>query len=275
MQIQGEAFGRFACVLSSIKDPPDSMRTPATRIRDSWNESPRCLVQRAPGPSNDRHRLVSHPLADLGHTGRFRAFRGGRRLLLPPQDQRSSRLAWTAPSMSTPTGGLDPLAALRRFLGSRAGYLVAFVVFMLALDAVFLLRTLAREWATHASAVDFWLIFVPLIGLLAYLRFDMMPQCSLAERCCSTAQAMDHRSPHRFGRRHQTLAGAAHWCFHVLPIRQATCWRCVRRRGLRPRRNQPDLRWLVTTDFATDLAVRSRAADRIDLGNALDAGAGW
>ena len=27
----------------------------------------------------------------------------------------------------------------------------------------------------HDSAIDFWLIFVPLIGPLAYLRFDMLP----------------------------------------------------------------------------------------------------
>ncbi len=59
--------------------------------------------------------------------------------------------------------------------GNRVGYLIAFVVFMLALDALFtyaLWRATARR---HDSAVDFWLIFVPLIGPLAYLRFDMLP----------------------------------------------------------------------------------------------------
>jgi hypothetical protein len=59
--------------------------------------------------------------------------------------------------------------------GSRAGYLVAFVVFMLALDAVFCYALWRASGRRHASAVDFWLIFVPLIGPLAYLRFDMMP----------------------------------------------------------------------------------------------------
>ena len=60
-------------------------------------------------------------------------------------------------------------------LGSRVGYLVAFVVFMLALDAVFCYALWRASGRRHDSAVDFWLIFVPLIGPLAYLRFDMLP----------------------------------------------------------------------------------------------------
>jgi hypothetical protein len=60
-------------------------------------------------------------------------------------------------------------------LGSRVGYLVAFVVFMLALDAVFCYALWRATGRRHDSAVDFWLIFVPLIGPLAYLRFDMLP----------------------------------------------------------------------------------------------------
>ena len=59
--------------------------------------------------------------------------------------------------------------------GSRVGYLVAFVVFMLALDAVFCSALWRASGRRHDSAVDFWLIFVPLIGPLAYLRFDMLP----------------------------------------------------------------------------------------------------
>jgi Glycosyltransferase family 87 len=59
--------------------------------------------------------------------------------------------------------------------GSRAGYLVAFVIFMLALDAVFCYALWRASGRRHDSAVDFWLIFVPLIGPLAYLRFDMLP----------------------------------------------------------------------------------------------------
>ena len=59
--------------------------------------------------------------------------------------------------------------------GSRVGYLIAFVVFMLALDAVFAYALWRASGRRHDSAVDFWLIFVPLIGPLAYLRFDMLP----------------------------------------------------------------------------------------------------
>jgi Glycosyltransferase family 87 len=59
--------------------------------------------------------------------------------------------------------------------GSRVGYLVAFVVFTLALDAVFCYALWRASGRRHDSAVDFWLIFVPLIGPLAYLRFDMLP----------------------------------------------------------------------------------------------------
>jgi hypothetical protein len=59
--------------------------------------------------------------------------------------------------------------------GNRIGYLVAFVIFMLALDAVFCYALWRASGRRHTSAVDFWLIFVPLIGPLAYLRFDMLP----------------------------------------------------------------------------------------------------
>jgi branched-subunit amino acid transport protein AzlD len=46
---------------------------------------------------------------------------------------------------------------------------------MLALDAVFCYALWRASGRRHDSAVDFWLIFVPLIGPLAYLRFDMLP----------------------------------------------------------------------------------------------------
>jgi Glycosyltransferase family 87 len=59
--------------------------------------------------------------------------------------------------------------------GNRVGYLIAFVVFMLALDALFTYALWRATGRRHDSAVDFWLIFVPLIGPLAYLRFDMLP----------------------------------------------------------------------------------------------------
>jgi Glycosyltransferase family 87 len=60
-------------------------------------------------------------------------------------------------------------------LGSRAGYLVAFVIFMLALDALFTYALWRSNRRRHDTAIDFWLIFVPLIGPLSYLRFDMLP----------------------------------------------------------------------------------------------------
>ena len=59
--------------------------------------------------------------------------------------------------------------------GSRVGYLVAFMVVMLLLDAAFtyaLYRTAGRR---HDRAVDFWLLFVFLVGALSYLRFDLLP----------------------------------------------------------------------------------------------------
>jgi hypothetical protein len=59
--------------------------------------------------------------------------------------------------------------------GSRIGYLIAFIALMLALDAAFtwaLWRTAGRR---HDRAIDFWLLFVFLVGALSYLRFDVMP----------------------------------------------------------------------------------------------------
>jgi hypothetical protein len=60
-------------------------------------------------------------------------------------------------------------------LGSRVGYLVAFIVAMLALDALFCYTLWRSTGRRHDSAIDFWLIFAPLIGPLSYLRFDMLP----------------------------------------------------------------------------------------------------
>ena len=50
------------------------------------------------------------------------------------------------------------------------------MVFMLALDAAFtfaLYRTARPDRTT--CAIDFWLLFVLLIGPLSYLRFDVLP----------------------------------------------------------------------------------------------------
>ena len=60
-------------------------------------------------------------------------------------------------------------------LGNRVGYLIAFVIFMLALDALFTYALWRSSRRRHDIAIDFWLIFVPLIGPLSYLRFDMLP----------------------------------------------------------------------------------------------------
>jgi hypothetical protein len=60
-------------------------------------------------------------------------------------------------------------------LGNRVGYLVAFIIFMLALDAIFTYALWRSADRRHDTAIDFWLIFVPLIGPLSYLRFDMLP----------------------------------------------------------------------------------------------------
>jgi len=59
--------------------------------------------------------------------------------------------------------------------GNRVGYLVAFIIFMLALDALFAYALWRLAGQRHDTAIDFWLIFVPLIGSLSYLRFDMLP----------------------------------------------------------------------------------------------------
>ncbi len=60
-------------------------------------------------------------------------------------------------------------------LGSRIGYLVAFIVLMLALDAAFTRALYVSGGRRHDHAIDFWLIFVFLIGPLSYLRFDILP----------------------------------------------------------------------------------------------------
>ena len=59
--------------------------------------------------------------------------------------------------------------------GSRVGYLIAFIVLMLALDAVFTYALWRSTRRRHDTSIDFWLIFVLLIGPLSYLRFDMLP----------------------------------------------------------------------------------------------------
>ena len=59
--------------------------------------------------------------------------------------------------------------------GNRVGYLVAFVVLMLALDAAFTAGLWRSAGRRHDRSVDYWIGFVLLIGPLTYLRFDILP----------------------------------------------------------------------------------------------------
>lgn len=59
--------------------------------------------------------------------------------------------------------------------GSRTGYLVVFIVAMLALDAAFTYAVWRSGGRQHTVAVDFWLVFVFLVGPLSYVRFDLLP----------------------------------------------------------------------------------------------------
>ncbi len=59
--------------------------------------------------------------------------------------------------------------------GSRTGYLVAFVLLMLALDGVLTYLLWRGAGRRHDLAVDFWIAYVFLVGPLCYTRFDMVP----------------------------------------------------------------------------------------------------
>jgi hypothetical protein len=59
--------------------------------------------------------------------------------------------------------------------GFRTGYLLGFVAFMLLLDAAFTYALYRSAGRRHDRAVDFWLLFVFLLGALGYLRFDLLP----------------------------------------------------------------------------------------------------
>ncbi len=59
--------------------------------------------------------------------------------------------------------------------GQRAGYLAVFMLVMLLLDAGFAYALWRTSGRRHDWSVDFWLLFVALIGPLCYTRFDMLP----------------------------------------------------------------------------------------------------
>jgi Glycosyltransferase family 87 len=59
--------------------------------------------------------------------------------------------------------------------GSPTGYAVAFVAGMMALDAGFTFLLFRHNGRRHDRSINFWLLFVLLIGPLSYLRFDILP----------------------------------------------------------------------------------------------------
>ena len=59
--------------------------------------------------------------------------------------------------------------------GRRVGYLVAFMALMLLLDAAFTYALYRSAGRRHHPGIDFWLLFVLLVGSLSYLRFDLIP----------------------------------------------------------------------------------------------------
>jgi Glycosyltransferase family 87 len=59
--------------------------------------------------------------------------------------------------------------------GSRTGLGIALIGFMLLLDAAFTYALYRSAGRRHDSAVDFWLLFVFLVGPLTFVRFDLLP----------------------------------------------------------------------------------------------------
>lgn len=60
-------------------------------------------------------------------------------------------------------------------VGTRLGYLIVFIIFMLALDALFSVLLWRSCGGRRDAALNFWLFFIFLVGPLAYLRFDLLP----------------------------------------------------------------------------------------------------
>lgn len=79
-------------------------------------------------------------------------------------------------------------------LGSRIGYVVAFVVIMLALDALFT-RSLWRSGGRlRGVAVLFWTIFLFFVGPTAYLRFDLLPSVLAGWALLASARGLAGRA---------------------------------------------------------------------------------
>ena len=138
-----------------------------------------------------------------------------------------------------------------------------------------LYRTGAQRRTRHDVAVDFWLLFVFLLGPLSYLRFDMLPAV-LAGGALLAAR----RRPWVTGALTGLGAAVKLWpalliaafCAHR-PDRKAAGWAFVAvgfglagisllTGGLDP------------AGVPVDLAVGPRAADRVHLGHPADAGPG-
>ena len=151
--------------------------------------------------------------------------------------------------------------------GSRVGYFVALVAIMLLLDAAFTYALYRSAGRRHDLAVDFWILFVFLIGALTFLRFDLLPAV-LAGGALLAAR----RRPWVTGA--LTGLGAAVKLWPALLIPSFLAYRPdrrpaglrVRRGGFRARRRQPARGRLVPVGLTPDLAVRPGSADRVDLG---------
>ena len=95
--------------------------------------------------------------------------------------------------------------------GTRVGYLVAFMVFMLVLDAAFTYAVYRSAGRRHDRAVDFWVLFVPLVGSLD-LRAVRPAAGGPGRRRAARrpAPAVGHRGADRAGRGGEALARPTH-----------------------------------------------------------------
>lgn len=59
--------------------------------------------------------------------------------------------------------------------GTRTGYLIAFVLVMVVLDAAFACALWRAAGRRHRRSLDFWVLYPFLVGPLCYTRFDMIP----------------------------------------------------------------------------------------------------
>ncbi len=59
--------------------------------------------------------------------------------------------------------------------GNLAGYVVAFALFMLLLDALFTLALWRSAGRRRSAGLDLWLVIIFAVGPLSYFRFDMIP----------------------------------------------------------------------------------------------------